>query len=116
PTAILPPPARKASCRWARAGIFIEYQRRELSRMLTHMTLWTSPHSLATEDRGNNGSAFFSRLPLRAKSAMAEILVSHFCDDRARTPATAAGPLHFVPQTRRSRCPTKGKSEKPDSL
>jgi hypothetical protein len=30
--------------------------------------------------RGNNGSAFFSRLPLRAKSAMAEILVSDLCD------------------------------------
>jgi hypothetical protein len=32
--------------------------------------------------RGNNGSAFFSRLPLRAKSAMAEILVSDSYDDR----------------------------------
>jgi hypothetical protein len=50
---------------------------------------------LATEDRGNNGSAFLSRLPLRAKSAMAEILVSDFCDDRTRTPATAAGRSHL---------------------
>ena len=30
--------------------------------------------------RGNNGSAFFFRLPLRAKSAMAEILVSDLCE------------------------------------
>ena len=53
----------------------------------------------------NNGSAFCFRLPLRAKSAMAEILVSNFCADcppllasgtnsmagtSARTRATAA--------------------------
>jgi hypothetical protein len=29
---------------------------------------------------GNNGSAFFFRLPSRAKSAMAEILVSNLCE------------------------------------
>jgi hypothetical protein len=34
----------------------------------------------AAARRRNNGSAFFSRLPLRAKSAMAEILVSDLCD------------------------------------
>ena len=32
--------------------------------------------------RRNNGSAFFSRLPLRAKSAMAKILVSDLCECR----------------------------------
>jgi hypothetical protein len=34
--------------------------------------------------RRDNGSAFFSRLPFSAKSAMAEILVSDFRDDRRR--------------------------------
>ena len=38
---------------------------------------------------GNNGSAFFFNLPLRAKSAMAEILVSDLCARRL----SAAGDL-----------------------
>jgi len=75
--------------------------------------------------RGNNGSAFFFRLPLRAKSAMAEILVSDLCDDRARTPAAAAGGCMCSAQTEQ---PMSGvvadpiwvaamrKSEIPDSL
>jgi hypothetical protein len=37
---------------------------------------------------GNNGSAFFSRLPFFAKSAMAEILVSDLC---ALSPALLGG-------------------------
>src|SRR5262249_25953262 len=40
---------------------------------------------------GDNGSAFFSRLPFPAKSAMAEILVSDWCDNRPRI-AGASGP------------------------
>jgi hypothetical protein len=36
----------------------------------------------ASNIRRDNGSAFFSRLPLRAKSAMAEILVSDQCERR----------------------------------
>ena|ERR1700740_1873220 len=51
--------------------------------------------------RGDNGSAFFFRLPLRAKSAMAEILVSDLCG--ARTLATAAGRLHLLPRHRAGR-------------
>src|SRR5215831_1459621 len=43
---------------------------------------------------GDNGSAFFSCLHSPAKSAMAEILVSDLCDDRAQAPATVAGRLH----------------------
>src|SRR5262249_32368843 len=68
--------------------------------------------------RGDNGSAFFSRLPFRAKSAMAEILVSDQCDDcpprlaeierpEQRPDAGNGGPALAVAQpTRRNRCPT----------
>src|SRR5262249_53782397 len=40
---------------------------------------------------GNNGSAFFSRLPLRTKSAMAEILVLEVC-----APRLSAGGVYFL--------------------
>jgi len=48
---------------------------------------------------------------------MAEILVSDFCEKRARAPATAAGRLHL----RHKEKPTilgrrRAKNEKPDSL
>src|SRR5215472_2604848 len=42
--------------------------------------------------RGNNGSAFFSRLHFGAKSAMAEILVSDLCE--CRPPLSSAGVFH----------------------
>src|SRR5262249_36960225 len=51
----------------------------------------------------DNGSAFASRLPLPAKLAIAEILVS---DSSARTPATAAGRLHLRHPKGKNRCPT----------
>src|SRR5262249_19326718 len=41
---------------------------------------------------GNNGSAFFFRLPLHAKSAMAEILVSDLCE--CRPPLLIGGRFH----------------------
>src|SRR5262249_49461785 len=41
---------------------------------------------------GNKRSAFFSCLPLRAKSAMAEILVSDFCE--CRPPPADGGVFH----------------------
>src|SRR5262249_8262959 len=53
---------------------------------------------------GDNGSAFFFRLPLRAQSAMAEILVSDFCDDRpGQRPDAGNGgrAFAFAPQMRR---------------
>ena len=44
---------------------------------------------------GNNGSAFFFRLLSRAKSAMAEILVSDLCD--CRPPLLIGGLFHCHP-------------------
>jgi hypothetical protein len=46
-----------------------------------------------TTPRSDNRSAFFSRLPFRAKSAMAEILVSDRCD--RRPPLLIGGRLRF---------------------
>jgi len=45
--------------------------------------------------RGDNGSAFFFRLPSRAKSAMAEILVSDLCE--CRPPLLIGGLFRDVP-------------------
>jgi hypothetical protein len=49
--------------------------------------------------RGDNGSAFFFRLPSRAKSAMAEILVSDLCD---LSPAAAHRRVFSLPRGARS--------------
>jgi hypothetical protein len=49
--------------------------------------------------RGDNGSAFFFRLPSRAKSAMAEILVSDLCD---LSPAATHRRVFSLPRGARS--------------
>jgi hypothetical protein len=66
--------------------------------------------------RGNNGSAFFFRLHSRAKSAMAEILVSDLCD--CRPPLLVGGLFHCHPGIIRMpnrRIPLGGASRAPPS-
>src|SRR5215813_1435554 len=61
------------------------------------------PRDRQAAPRGDNGSVFFSRLPLRAKSAMAEILVSDLCD--CRPPLLIGGLFSFSPDSRAAPSP-----------